>query len=60
MVTGSSTQSAVKISELKPETIATFKVMYAEKRELLEYLKKFGNAFEKAAANLILEVGSEA
>ncbi len=52
-----STPSDINISEFKPETVAAFQKMYSEKKELLEYLAQFGNAFEKSAAALVLGVG---
>jgi hypothetical protein len=45
------------ISEFKPETIETFRKIYSEKKEFLEYLSKFGNGFEKAAADVVLKIG---
>ena len=44
-------------SEFKPETVKTFKKIYSEKREFLEYLSKFGSDFEKAAADVVLKIG---
>lgn len=40
----------------KPETIANFKEMYSQKKEFLEYLKRFGNQWEKAAASVVIDV----
>lgn len=45
--------------EFKPETIDAFRKMCSEKREFLEYLVHYGNAFEKSAAVLVLKVGSQ-
>lgn len=42
----------------KPETIAAFKNLYDERKELIEYLEKFGNGFEKAEARLVKEIVS--
>lgn len=51
--------SDFNVSEFKSETIDTFRKMYSEKREFLEYLTRFGNAFEQSAAALVLKVGKE-
>lgn len=45
------------VSCLKPESIDTFKQICSEKKELLIYLSKFGDDFNKATASLILTVG---
>jgi hypothetical protein len=45
------------VSEFKPETLTIFRKMCSEQKEFLEYLSKFGNVFEKAAADLVLKVG---
>lgn len=47
------------VSDLKPETVATFKNMCNTKPEFLRHLAKFGNEFERAAAELILNVGGK-
>ena len=44
-------------SEFKPETVEAFKKICSEKKEFLEYLSKFGNDFEKAAAGVVLKIG---
>jgi hypothetical protein len=41
---------------LKPEAVATFKALYAETKETLDYLEKFGSKREKAQAILIKSV----
>ena len=51
------TSNHINVSDFKPETVTTFRKMYSEKKEFLEYLSKFGNDFEKAAATLVLKVG---
>lgn len=51
------TTSHLNVSELKPETVTTFKKMYSEKKDFLEYLSKFGNDFEKSAAALVIKIG---
>lgn len=40
----------------KPETIETFKKIYSERKETVDFLEKYGNRFEKAQAMLIKEV----
>ena len=42
-----------------PETVTKFKTMYAEKREFLEHLQKFGNDFERGAASLVICVAKD-
>ena len=42
----------------KPETVSGFTAMYAEKREFLEHLQKFGNSFERAAASVVIDVAT--
>ena len=42
----------------KPETVSNFTAMYAEKREFLEHLQKFGNSFERAAASVVIDVAT--
>jgi hypothetical protein len=39
--------------DYKPETVAAFKQMYAERKSTIEYLIKFGNTYDKALATLI-------
>ncbi|WP_156157262.1 hypothetical protein [Methanosarcina siciliae] len=36
-----------------PETIETFKQIYSEKKEIIDYMEKFGNNFEKMEAVII-------
>lgn len=45
--------------QYKPETIATFRKIYSERKETIDYLEKFGNKFEKAQAMLIKNVAVE-
>lgn len=52
--------SNLTFSGYKPETVTKFTVMYAEKREFLEHLQKFGNDFERGAASLVIEVATAA
>lgn len=42
------------MTELKPETIATFTDMVDRKGDFIKYLQKHGNDFERAAASVIL------
>ncbi|WP_156161281.1 hypothetical protein [Methanosarcina sp. 1.H.A.2.2] len=44
--------------ELDTETVNKMKKIYTEKKEVLEYVRKFGNSFEKAAASVIIEVAT--
>lgn len=46
----------IEMSQYKPETIVTFKKMYSERKETIDYLEKFGNLYEKAQAMLIKSV----
>jgi hypothetical protein len=41
------------MSTYKPETVAAFKEMYAERKSTVEYLIKFGSTYDKALATLI-------
>jgi hypothetical protein len=41
------------LSIYKPETVASFKEMYAERKSTVEYMIKFGNTYDKALATLI-------
>ncbi|MGA9187433.1 MAG: hypothetical protein WB014_02450 [Methanosarcina sp.] len=38
------------------ETVAKLKTLYSEKRDVIEYMEKFGNDFEKAEAKIIKEI----
>ncbi|MCO5383195.1 MAG: hypothetical protein NHB15_14895 [Methanosarcina barkeri] len=38
------------------ETVEKFKKLYSEKQEVIEYMLKFGNDFEKAEATIIKQV----
>lgn len=40
----------------KTETIESFKKLYSERKETVDYLEKFGNKFEKAQAALIKKI----
>lgn len=42
----------------KPETVAAFKRIYAERKSTIEYMIKFGNKIEKAQAMLIRNVAT--
>lgn len=42
--------------QYKNETVETFKKLYTERKDTIEYLEKFGNRFEKAQAMLIKEI----
>jgi hypothetical protein len=37
----------------KPETVASFKKMYAENESTVEYMIKFGNTYDKALGIVI-------
>lgn len=39
----------------KIETIEAFKKLYSEKKEVIDYLEKFGSKFERAQAMVIKE-----
>lgn len=39
-----------------PETIERLKKLYDEKKDIVDYMEKFGNDFEKAQANVIKSV----
>jgi hypothetical protein len=41
---------------LMPETVSTFKELYAEKKDTIDYLEKFGSKREKAQAMVIKSV----
>lgn len=45
--------------ELQPSTVATIKIFCEEKKEILEYLQKFGTALEKAMVSVILTAGGK-
>jgi len=45
---------------LKPETIEGLKKLYAEQKDTILYMSKFGNAFERVQAALITSVALEA
>jgi len=45
---------------LKLETIEGLKRLYAEQKDTIIYMSKFGNAFERAQAALIISVALEA
>jgi hypothetical protein len=40
----------------KPETIAAFRQVCSEKKEVLEYMQKFGAPIERAMAKIIFSV----
>lgn len=42
-----------------PETIETFKKLYSEKRDTVDYMEKFGNDFEKIEARIIKKVAQD-
>jgi hypothetical protein len=44
----------IDINELKPSTIETLKTLHNEHRDTIDYMQKFGTAFEKSIAALIL------
>lgn len=46
------------MNQYKPQTIEAFKELYSERRDIIEYLEKFGNRFEKAQALLIKEIAA--
>lgn len=37
-------------------TVEKFKKLYSEKQEVIEYMLKFGNSFEKVEAKIIKDV----
>jgi len=41
---------------LKPETVEGLKKLYTEQKDVVEYMAKFGNAFERAQARVIKSV----
>lgn len=47
----------INTSQLKPSTVEAFKKIYTDKREALDYMSKFGTAFEKAIADMIISTG---
>lgn len=38
------------------ETVETFKRLYSEKQEIIEYMAQYGNDFEKIEAKIIKDV----
>ncbi|MFZ2497388.1 hypothetical protein [Methanosarcina sp.] len=44
------------MSTYKPETVAAFKRIYAERESTIEYIMKFGSANDKVLARQIKEV----
>ena len=40
-----------------PLTVETFKQIFAEYRDTLEYMLRFGTALERSMANMIISVG---
>lgn len=38
------------------ETVETFKRLYTEKRDVIEYMVRYGNDFEKVEAKIIKDV----
>lgn len=48
------------MSTYKPETVAAFKIMYAERKSTFEYMIKFGSTHDKALAMLIEKVATGA
>jgi hypothetical protein len=46
----------INIREFQPSTIEVFKKVCTEKREILDYMSKFGTTFEKTMADMILSI----
>mgnify|MGYP000952633102 CR=1 FL=1 len=41
---------------MNPETVQKFKQLYSEKKEIIEYLERFGNQWEQTEAKIIKQV----
>lgn len=44
------------VSKMLVETVAKFKALYAEKRDVVDWMEKFGNDFEKAEAKIVKKI----
>jgi hypothetical protein len=49
----------IDINQLTPYTITALKQIYTERRETIKQMQKYGTAFEKAVALVILTAGGE-
>lgn len=38
------------------ETVARFKALYSEKKDVIDYMERFGNEFEQTEAKIIKKV----
>jgi hypothetical protein len=47
----------INTREFQPSTTEVFKKVCTEKREILDYMSKFGTTFEKTIADMIISVG---